>query len=119
MRSSISLSSYQRLTICTVICEARHTLAVPWIKKIEGSKGRSADTLGHTVRPCVAPAMTVVQIRDYQSRRKAPLQNRQRHRGRLHEYNSKVSSGVLIASGMMFAWVVLFTVVASVGSYLG
>jgi hypothetical protein len=63
--------------------------------------------------------MTVVQISDYQSRRKAPLQKRRRHRGRLHECNSKVSSGVLIASGMMFAWVVLFTVVASVGSYLG
>ena len=60
--------------------------------------------------------MTVVQISDYQSRRKAPLQKR-RHRDPLRWCGP--GSGLLVACGMILAWVVVFIVVAGVGVIVG
>jgi hypothetical protein len=65
-----------------------------------------------------AAAMTVVQISDYQSPRKTPLRKRQRYRDWLHGYRG-IGSGVLIACGMILAWVAVSIVVAGVGPYLG
>jgi hypothetical protein len=62
--------------------------------------------------------MTVVQISDYQSPRKSPLQKRQRHSDRLHECDCTLGSGMLIACGMILAWIVVFISVAGVGHYL-
>jgi hypothetical protein len=63
--------------------------------------------------------MSVVQISDYQSPRKTPLRKRQRYRDRLHGYDRGIGSGVLIACGMILAWVAVSIVVAGVGPYLG
>jgi hypothetical protein len=61
--------------------------------------------------------MTIVQISDYRSR-KSLLQKRQCRRDRLHDCDCTLSSGVLIACGMILAWIAIFTVVAGVGHYL-
>jgi hypothetical protein len=61
--------------------------------------------------------MTVAQISDYQSLRKTPLPKRQRHRDPLHWCGP--GSGLLVACGMILAWVVVFIVVAGVGVIAG